>query len=152
MNKFFTLTILALALTACQQGPRGHRGFTGPMGPQGPQGEQGPQGPVGPKGETGESCSVVKLGSVTNITCGDTTVQVADGTNGVDGVDGSDAQGIETLALCPELAGGAFKEYLLKIGSDYYGVFVQGQKIGLTKLTPGNWVTTDGRNCHFTIE
>ena len=144
-----TLVCVAVSLTACNPNMwRGHTGKAGKDGLDGAVGAMGPVGPTGPQGEPGqpgESCSVVKLGSVTNITCGGSTVQV------MDGVDGENAQGLETLALCPALQGGSFKEYVLKIGEEHYAVFASGNLVGLTKLFPGNWTTTDGRNCHFTI-
>lgn len=133
MRMILTVCVLAF-LIGCN--PNMWKGNTGAKG------EVGATGPQGPRGESGESCDVVKLGSVTNITCEGTTVQV---------VDGEDSQPVLTISLCPGLGGGTFKEYLLKIAGEFYGVYASGQKIGLTKLSPGNWLTTDGRNCSFTI-
>lgn len=144
-NVMFVL-VTAMCLTACNPNMwQGHPGKDGAKGDSGERGEVGPQGPAGADGQPGQSCSVLKLGSVTNITCGDSVVQVNDG------VDGQNGQGMETLALCPELQGGTFTEYLLKINGNFYGVYSAGNLVGLSKLYPGSWVTTDGRNCYFTI-
>jgi len=91
------------------------------------QGTPGPQGEQGPAGQ--------------------------DGKDGMDGVDGKDAV-VETIQLCPDIApaNNQFTEYLVRINGSLYGVYASGQKIGLTKLFPGSWMTTDGRNCHFTID
>lgn len=47
------LAALAVALAACNDGPKGDPGPRGPEGPQGPQGVQGPTGPTGPAGPAG---------------------------------------------------------------------------------------------------
>lgn len=88
-------------------------------------GLDGAMGPVGPKGERGDP-----------------------GTPGLAGADGST---VEKIKLCPDVPGGAFSEYLLKIDGTFIGVYASGQKIGLVELWAGTWTTTDGRNCSFTI-
>jgi hypothetical protein len=138
-----------------QQGDAGPKGDTGPQGPQGEVGPQGPQGLPGADGSAGApglSCTVSTIVNGSYISCEDGThATVLNGTNGTDGVDGEDGTVVEEVQLCPNVSGGDFQEYLLKIGGDYFGVYSHGSKIGLSKLWAGSWVTTDGRNCQFTI-
>lgn len=92
-----------------------------------PKGEQGPAGEAGAVGERG-----------------------LDGRS-VEGPPGKDAE-LETIELCPSTTSSiGFKEYVLKIQGELYAVYASGQKIFMTKLKPGNYVTTDGRNCQFTV-
>lgn len=121
----------------------------GPVGPQGPEGPQGLPGINGTDGTSGLSCTVSPLVNGAYISCEDGTfATILNGTNGSNGADGSI---IEQIELCPLLEGGKFHEYLLKIDGSFFGVYAHGSKTGLSKLWPGNWVTTDGRNCEFTI-
>lgn len=127
-------------------GPQGDPGQTGEQGPQGETGPTGPQGPVGPPGPQGQagtpgtSCTVAPATGGAVISCSDGTSQyVSSGTV------------VENIELCPTISGGTFHEYLEKISGFYYGVYASGQQIGRTRLWAGSWVTTDGRNCHFTI-
>jgi len=63
-------------------------GGKGDPGPEGPAGPDGPAGPTGDVGAAGVSCSVTDNGDGTkDVTCGDATVTVSDGTPGVDGDD-----------------------------------------------------------------
>lgn len=112
---------------------------------------QGPAGPKGDKGDPGDSiqgppglsCTVTAVTNGSIISCEDGTQTTI--TNGLNG--GS----ITTVALCPSNTGGVFNEYLLLIANEPYAVYVRGQAIGITKLWPGTWETTDGRKCQFTI-
>ena len=71
---------------------------------------------------------------------------------GVPGIDGEDGSQIEVIQLCDGTAGNdGFTEYLLRIDGDLFGVYAQGQRIFLARLTPGAYRTTDGRNCPFLI-
>lgn len=112
-------------------------------GPVGSQGVPGPKGSPGPQGETGEpgvSCTVQPTADGLLVFCTDgTQASVASGTV------------IETVSLCPGASGGVFKEYVVRIGGLLYAVYASGNNIGWTTLSPGNYVTTDGRGCHFTV-
>jgi hypothetical protein len=83
-----------------------------------------PTGPAGPQGERGEQ--------------------------GPRGLDGSSP---EAVPFCPDVPGveGAFQEYGLRIGGKLYAVYAQGQRIFLTELSAGTYVTTDGRACIFSV-
>jgi hypothetical protein len=103
-------------------------------------------GPRGDDGLPGMSCTVHAIPGGSAISCEDgTSTTVLDGTNGIN------ATPVTAIALCPNITGGVFQEYLIKIGSDLFGIYVHGQAIGFTKLWEGNWETTDGRHCQFTI-
>lgn len=147
-----TLTLSILGLNGCGKIKHSLRGEQGQHGWQGVPGERGPQGeqePVGPQGLPGVGCTVTEVAGGSEISCEDgTSAEVMNGINGLDGVDGT---GVVTIELCPSVSGGLFKEYLAVIAGEVYGIYASGQKIGLTKLWPGNWTTTDGRTCNFTI-
>jgi hypothetical protein len=123
------IAIIALTLTAC-----GYQTHT-ISGPPGKDGEMGPTGAVGATGPTG-----------------------ADGIDGVDGVTGpTGAMGptgddgiLGLIKLCPHIPG-AYPEYLIRTDYGLIGVYFGGGKTFLANIIPGNWVTTDGRNCHFTV-
>lgn len=115
-------------------------------GADGRDGATGAQGPAGQDGINGASCSVAGVPSGALVSCTDGTSELV-----LNGSDGTDATPVETIELCPALTGGSFKEHLFRISGALYGVYASGSRIGLAKLGPGNWVTTDGRNCHFTI-
>jgi hypothetical protein len=138
--KYFFVLVAFFCAVGCGKIKHELRGEMGSPGAAGVQGPMGPQGPVGPAGQNGTSCSVVDTAEGVLITCSDGTF--AEVMNG---------QTVETVELCPELSGGVFKEYLIYVDGVPFGVYAKGQTIGLTKLWPGNWQTTDGRNCHFTI-
>lgn len=148
MKKIILLLSVLVMFTGCDKYHSENQRYEPIPGPKGDQGipgrdgTDGAMGPQGPQGQTGVGCSVVKLGDITTITCGDSISQV---------MDGEDAEQIETIALCPSLNGGAFKEYLLRINDELYGVYHSGNSTGLAKIGPGSWVTTDGRNCGFTV-
>lgn len=59
---------------------------------------------------------------------------------------------VSSITFCPTLSGGdGFPETGIYIGPELYAVYAKGQNIHFTRLTPGNYVTTDGRNCQFTV-
>jgi hypothetical protein len=126
-----------------EQGPSGERGPRGRDGNDGPPGIAGPPGPMGPKGDQGEpgiSCAVHQTSEETVFECADNTYAVIPFEDEV-----------ETIELCPTVTGGSFKEYLVKIDGQLFGVYASGQRIGVAKLWQGTWSTTDGRNCTFTV-
>jgi hypothetical protein len=97
-------------------------------------------GPKGDQGEPGISCAVHQTSEETVFECADNTYAVIPYEDEV-----------ETIELCPTVTGGSFKEYLVKIDGQLFGVYASGQRIGVAKLWPGNWVSTDGRDCTFTV-
>lgn len=167
------LIIVMMLLSACGSntmwtpGPKGDTGVTGATGSDGVNGSDGAQGPVGPTGPQGQpglsglSCSVVSIPNGSSIVCQDGSVSDVyngtDGGNGINGTDGLDGQDgydgtiVTPIELCPDVSGGLFTEYLIQIGSDLFGVYSKGQTIGYTKLWAGNWQTSDGRRCSFTV-
>ncbi len=72
------------------------------------------------------------------------------GPKGDKGDSGQDAH-ITTIELCPTIAGDGFHEYLLNIDNNLFGVYASGSRIFLVRLPAGNYVTTDGRSCSFTV-
>lgn len=85
-----------------------------------------------------------------------------DGSNGMDGEDGEDGLDsiLETIVPCPDIPGN--QEVLFRLStevcndligkcSNIFAVFVDGQKIFLTIVYPGEYNTTDGRKCTFTV-
>jgi hypothetical protein len=55
------------------------------------------------------------------------------------------------LKPCP-LTFTTYSEVLFKIGNKIYALYDGGpNQDRLVELPDGNYVTTDGRNCHFTI-
>lgn len=71
------------------------------------------------------------------------------GSQGVPGPTGA-ASSIEVIVPCPTLVG-AYPEVLWRLDGILYAVYSSGSKIHLTELTAGNYVTTDGRGCNFTV-
>lgn len=143
MKAFYTvMTMLILAGCGTQPvpGPPGPPGQDGAQGLPGQDGAQGPTGPTGPKGDSGESCVVQPALNGLTISCPDGSSETL--------VNGTV---VETIALCPKLTGGTFQEYAVRIGGSIYAVYASGSAIGWAKLSPGNYRTTDGRNCYFTI-
>ena len=95
-------------------------------------------GTQGSKGETGESI----VGP-----------QGEKGDKGDSGQDGADAV-VELVDPCGD-ASGIYDEVLLKLGDGTllasFSDNVNGQNTRFSVLTPGSYVTTDGSNCHFTV-
>lgn len=74
------------------------------------------------------------------------------GDNGYNGLNGKDGTTITAQEFCPGLGGGTgFNESYLSLGGSLYAVYYDGSHTALVRLTPNNYVTTDGRNCHFTV-
>jgi hypothetical protein len=138
-------------------------------------------GPPGKDGSDGSSCwaETDSLGVLIKCSNGDEFL-VMHGSDGVDGQDGADGskgdqgdkgdQGlpgspgvpgtsISVVIPCPNVSGD-FPEVLLKIGNDLYAALniKQGngnaavlKQVALVKLINGNYATTDGRTCNFTV-
>jgi hypothetical protein len=75
------------------------------------------------------------------------------GKAGLTGPAGNDGEGavIEVITPCPGIPGN-YPEVLWRItGGKLYAVYASGQNIHLTEVIPGHYVTTDGRNCYFSV-
>lgn len=96
-------------------------------------GLNGNDGPIGPQGEPGQ--------------------------DGQDGEDGADApsspyQVMQVIDPCGD-ASGIFDEVILKMANGSllasFSDKANGQNTRLSLLVPGNYVTTDGSDCHFSV-
>lgn len=132
-------------------GPMGNPGSNGQDGSTGPQGVQGIPGPVGPAGTPGSSCSVIQLGNGARIVCTDgSEAVVINGTNGSD-APVSQYSVLEVIDPCGDTPG--FDEVLLRLANNtLLAHYSDGQKQFLVLIGPGSYVTTDGKNCHFTVD
>jgi hypothetical protein len=123
----------------------------------------GPSGHNGQAGSPGGSCTVTQAANGVVISCADGSNAViyngADGKDGQDGQDGRDllpgAYSVVNLVdFCGD-APGVNDEVGLVLGNGKILVlFVSGGAGSmhfLTLLNPGNYVTTDGTSCHFTV-
>lgn len=108
------------------QGEQGEPGEDGQDGKDGKDGKNGAQGPAGRDG--------------------------LDGRNGTDGIDGTSPElDIFPVIPCPTVTG-AYPEVLLCIANELYAVYDGGpQKDRLVLVPPGDYQTTDGRSCQFTV-
>lgn len=143
-------------------------------------GPVGPTGPQGAPGTAGASCSTTQLENGVRIDCENGTHSVVynglasaagkDGINGADGAPGQTgapgAQGskgdpgtpapagafmVESV-IDPCNAGPGFNEVLLKLADGHIlAHYADKEKQFLTFIGPGNYVTTDGTNCYFTV-
>jgi hypothetical protein len=58
----------------------------------------------------------------------------------------------EVIKLCPETHITGESEILLKLGAALFAVYDGGpNKVRLVELAPNEYVTTDGRQCYFTV-
>ncbi len=158
-------------------GSEGIKGDKGDTGAEGIQGAQGPLGPVGPAGVTGTngsngtngvdgtngtngangtSCTVSYTAVGATITCGGSSVAILNGTNGSSGT------AVTPIRLCADSSSG-YPEYGFLIDSYIYAVYYgtldsNGNPSSsgvlqafMAKLTPGNYMSTNGSGCTFTI-
>lgn len=117
---------------------------------------------TGPQGPPGASCEVEQFSNGAIINCPNTSAVVyngKDGTDGDDGIDGQDGEDapagtytfIETIDPCGEQA--QFDEVLFRTGAgELVAHYSKGQKQFLTFIGPGNYKTTDGTNCFFSVD
>lgn len=126
-------------------------------GPTGAPGVPGRDGTNGKDGKDGASCTSKRVTNGATITCTDgTTVVILDGVNGQDGADGQDAPPtaysvVELINPCGD--GPGFDEVLLRLANgSIIAHYADGNKQFLATIGPGNYVTTDGQSCHFTID
>lgn len=122
-NETQVTAITGPAGTKGDKGEVGEKGSSGESitGPKGDKGDQGPEGTTGPKGDTGDAGQ-------------DATVS------------------IYPVIACPQLAG-SFPEVMLCIANRLFAVYDSSQlgRVHYTEVIPGNYVTTDGRSCFFTV-
>lgn len=108
-----------------RDGINGTNGMNGQDGAQGSQGEKGDTGAQGTQGEKGEK-----------------------GDQGLPGVDGIN---IVPVVLCPETSG-SYPEVALCIDNNLYAVYNENPTRTRFVLIPaGQYQTTDGRHCTFTV-
>lgn len=98
-------------------------------------------------GKDGSSCSVEPFSNGAIISCTDgTSHAILNGTDGVDGVSGV----IEVIDVCPE--NGKFTEVILRLHTgELLAHYSHGNKQFLTIIGDGNYVTTDGYSCNFSV-
>ena len=148
-----------LAGNGCDDGRTGATGLTGAAGLNGTNGMNGTNG------ADGSSCSVSSIvptplvapNGGARITCTDGTDALL--LNGSPGADGSDAPPtpysvVQVVKPCPTI-GGSFPEVLLVMQdrSILASVSENGnaQRTRLALVSEGDYVTTDNRNCNFTV-
>lgn len=74
------------------------------------------------------------------------------GNQGPQGVPGIPGTLVNPKVFCPNIPG-SFPETYLDIGGVLVAQYYDGQgRSQLAILVPGNYVTTDGRNCHFSVD
>lgn len=77
----------------------------------------------------------------------------AQGPQGARGEKGDSGQTLVAEPFCPSVGGGlGFQESYIIFPDGLYALYFDHAHAFLTKLTPGNYCTTDGRNCCFTVE
>lgn len=173
-------TIFFTLLTGCGDayfGPGslpGPRGLPGPAGENGQDGSDGQNGEDGQDGTNGTGCTITSVapGGVAPyggalITCATGSVLLVNGApgaqgpigpNGLPGPAGSPAPAVpyqitEIIDPCGN-APGIYDEVLLRIGSIILASFsdnANGQNTRFSIIVSGNYVTTDGSNCHFSV-
>lgn len=119
----------------------------------GPQGPQGPAGTPGTSGAPGKSCSVTRVSNGALIECpGAESVVVLDGARGADGAPAPATPYTVTEVIDPCGTGPGFNEVLLRLGNgQILAHYASGATQFLTLIGPGNYVTTDGQACYFTV-
>ncbi len=148
--KHWILILVLLACISCTKRYTIESPIPGPQGEQGVSGSDGldgTNGTDGVDGEDGTDCKVVQLSNGAYITCSDGSEATI-----FNGVDGSDSVA-EVIDPCGDEA--AFDEVLFRFADDtIYAVYadLNANKIHLTELPAGAYVTTDGTDCHFTID
>ena len=105
------------------------------------------QGVQGEAGKDGSNCTVANTVYGAVITCQDGTT--ANISNGIDGTAGENAL-VATIDLCGNSYRGG--EVLLRLSDgNLYGVYAKGQKIYLMIVLDGDYESTDGFKCHFSV-
>jgi hypothetical protein len=102
-------------------------------------------GKDGSDGKDGISCNVERLDNGVLITCGNSKAILFDGKTVGNSI-------IEIINPCGD-SGGAFDELLFRLDNDkIYAVYYDGTHGFLTEIVDGSYVTTDGKNCYFTVK
>lgn len=129
-----------------RDGRDGTDGAIGPAGSRGAEGPTGNDGATGTQGEAGVGCTAEGITNGAIVTCGDTQVVIYNGQDApptpytVDHV--IDPCGHQTT----------FDEVLLVMSNgQILAHFANGADQFLTLVPPGNYTTTDGSRCAFTI-
>ncbi len=97
-------------------------------------------------------CSVKEVENGAEITCGETRVVILNGQKGKDGKDAPDSayQITETIDPCGKQS--SYDEVILRLANkQLLAHFSTGDKQFLVLIGSGNYVTTDGTNCAFTV-
>lgn len=103
-------------------------------------------GPMGPEGAPGRSCTLTQLENGVLIQCPDGTSSVV--MNGVDATPNAYSI-LEFIRPCPDKS----YEVLMRLyNREIIAHYSDGNKQYLRFIGPGNWKTTDGTNCQFTID
>ena len=124
-------------------------------------GAQGLTGLPGSDGSNGSSCSVQTVLASPAAPAGGARINCTDGTDALilNGTNGSDAPATpytvtQVIKPCPTVSG-ANPEVLLVLANRTILASVSqsasGTNTRLTLITPGNYVTTDGRSCSFSV-
>lgn len=147
----------------------------GADGVDGEDGADGVDGIDGIDGIDGASCDVAQVeGQGALVTCGENMVMIYNGQDGADGEDGSDGENgsngmdgedgadgqngqdgvssvIEIIDPCGDQ--GRFDEVLLRLhDGSLLAHYASGSRQFLTFIGPGNYITTDGLGCSFTVD
>lgn len=163
MNKLISLLLVIVVSSCAVRQPR--------------DGVNGTQGVAGKKGSDAQPCTLTSIPGGVEIACpgqdpqfvlngaegpagqkGDSGDQ---GPQGPAGAPGLDATPVMPVALCTgqTVYPAAFAEYGLCVNNDLYGVYWDGTNAWLTKIVPGNYVSTStsvpcsltvGPNCSVT--
>jgi hypothetical protein len=115
-----------------------------------PETVQGETGQPGSDGKDGSSCTVKDTDDGAIVLCEDGSSAVI-----VNGQNGEDAEApqldIDPIIPCPTVLG-SYPEVLLCIANELFAVYDGGpNKDRLVSVPPGSYVTSDGRNCNFSV-
>jgi hypothetical protein len=119
------------------------------------------RGADGANGTNGSSCTVQTVLASEAAPAGGALLSCTDGTNalirnGTDGADGADGVTpiIQVIKPCPNISGSNPEVLLVLPGRQLLASVsktVGGVETRLAIVTPGSYMTTDGRSCNFTV-
>lgn len=130
----------------------------------GPKGDKGDIGNSGTNGLDGSSCSVATVAPGVEapnggalITCSDSSVLLLNGATGPQGEVGPVSPYALTEIIDPcGNAPGIYDEVILRTQAGRllasFSDNVNGYNTRLSELVQGNYMTTDGSNCHFSVD
>lgn len=118
--------------------------------------EKGDRGATGPAGQPGVGCTVAQLSNGAQIECGDTAAFISNGSDGQDAVlpPGYSyiPEGAFYIAGIEDLCGNGAQEVLFRLSDNrLVAHYSHGSKQYLAVLSPGNYITTDGYSCNFSV-